>query len=74
MSGAEIYKMYCVACHGMDGTLAFSGAKNLQESVLSLEDRIDQITNGKGAMSPFKDIISEEEIRKVSIYIEELRK
>lgn len=72
-SGKEIYKTYCVACHGMDGSLQFSGATNLQISKLALEDRVLQITKGKGAMSAFENILSEAEILLVAQYIESLR-
>lgn len=73
VSGKEIYKTYCVACHGVDGKMAFSGAKDLSESTLDLDTRILQITHGKGVMNAFKNILTEEEIKSVSIYIEELR-
>lgn len=73
MSGKEVYNMYCVACHGADGKMAFSGATDLSKSVLDLDTRILQITYGKGVMNAFKKIISEEEIKNVALYIEELR-
>lgn len=73
VSGKEVYKTYCVACHGADGKMAFSGAKDLSESSLDLETRILQITHGKGIMNAFKNILSKDEIEKVAVYIEELR-
>lgn len=73
MSGKEVYDTYCVACHGADGKMAFSGATDLSASTLDLDTRILQITYGKGVMNAFKKIISEEEIKNVAIYIEELR-
>ena len=74
MTGKEVYKIYCVACHGVDGTLAFSGATNLKESTLAYEERLDQITNGKGAMNAFSGIIETAQIESVAKYIETLRK
>lgn len=71
--GKLIYKQYCVICHGADGKLAISNATDLSTSVATLEDRIDQITNGKGLMTPYKDILSAEQISAVSEYVEELR-
>ena len=71
--GQLIYKQYCIICHGADGKLAVSGAKDLSASTISLEERINQITNGKGLMTPYKDILSEEQILAVATYIEELR-
>lgn len=72
--GRLIYKQYCVICHGADGKLAVSDAKDLSVSTISMEERIDQITNGRGLMTPYKDILSEEQIKLVAEYIEELRK
>lgn len=72
--GKLIYKQYCVICHGADGKLAVSGAKDLSASVLSMEDRIDQITNGKGLMTPYKDILSAGQIKSVAEYLDELKK
>ena len=71
--GKEVFSMYCVACHGADGKMAFSGATDLSASTLDLDTRILQITYGKGVMNAFKKIISEDEIKNVALYIEELR-
>ncbi|MEL6123293.1 MAG: cytochrome c [Bacteroidota bacterium] len=71
--GKLIYKQYCTVCHGADGKLAVSGAKDLSMSKISLEERINQVTNGKGLMTPYKDILSEDQIKSVCLYIEELR-
>jgi len=73
MSGKEIYKTYCVACHGADGKLAFSGAKDLSISTLDLNTRIKQIKYGKGVMNAFKNILTDDEIKSVALYVEELR-
>ncbi len=72
--GKLVYKQYCVICHGADGKLAVSGATDLSASTVTLEERINQITNGKGLMTPYKDILSKEQIQSVAEYIEELRK
>jgi mono/diheme cytochrome c family protein len=73
MLGDKVYKLYCVSCHGADGAMGFSGAPNLQKSVLTLEERINMITHGKGVMNAFKGILSKEEIENVAQYIETLR-
>ena len=72
--GKLVYKQYCVICHGADGKLAVSNATDLSTSTATMEDRINQITNGKGLMTPYKDILSQEQIKSVAEYIEELRK
>lgn len=66
--GAKIYKTYCVACHGLYGNMGASGALNLQESELSLEERIEVVTNGRNTMTPFKSLLSEEKIKAVAEY------
>lgn len=71
--GKLIFKQYCVACHGADGKLGISGAKDLSISTLDLAERINQVTNGKGLMTPYKDILSEDQIKAVCEYVEELR-
>ena len=71
--GRLIYKQYCVICHGSDGKLGVSDAKDLSVSTISMEERIDQITNGKGLMTPYKDILSEEQIQSVAAYLDELK-
>lgn len=72
--GKLVYKQYCVICHGADGKLAVSNATDLSTSTATMEDRINQITNGKGLMTPYKDILSQEQIKSVAEYLDELRK
>lgn len=73
--GKEIYSNYCISCHGTDGKLGVSGAKDLSESNLTDSMRLDIITNGKNAMPPMKDLIhSKEELFAVSEYIKSLKK
>ncbi len=72
--GKLVYKQYCQLCHGADGKLALSGAKDLSVSEIDMEERINQITNGKGLMTPYKDILSKEQIEAVAEYLDELIK
>jgi mono/diheme cytochrome c family protein len=67
-SGLAIFQRYCVNCHGSDGKLGMSGAKNLAISELSLDSRIQIITNGKNLMTPFKALLNEGEIKAVAEY------
>ena len=66
--GEAIYKTYCVTCHGLYGDMGASGAYNLQESELSLEERIAVITNGRKAMTAFESLLDEKEIKAVAKY------
>lgn len=74
VNGATVFRKYCVTCHGSDGKLGLSGAKNLTISTLSLEDRIALISNGKGLMASYKDRLSDAEIQAVAEYTLQLKK
>ena len=71
-NGKETFGKFCVACHGATGNMALNGAKKFGESVLTLEERIAVITNGRNMMTPYKGILSEEEIKNVAAYTIEL--
>ena len=71
-AGKTIYKTYCVACHGVDGKLNLNGAKDFTQSTLALDERKSIITNGKGLMTPFKEVLKPEEIDAVAAYTMEL--
>jgi len=73
LNGSLIYKQHCVSCHGTDGTLGANGATNLTLSALSREEVIEVISNGRKVMTPFKTILSEEEIKTVAEYVMEMR-
>lgn len=72
--GAKVFKQYCVACHGLYGDMGVNGAFNLQTSKLSLEEKVAVITNGRNAMTPFKDVLSPEQIKAVAQYTLTLKK
>lgn len=74
LDGKELYEQSCSTCHGPKGKKGVSGAKDLSRSELSLEERMRIIREGKGAMIPFEGQLSEEEIRAIAKYLEELRK
>lgn len=71
--GEKIYKQYCVTCHGLYGDMGASGAANLTESTLSVEERIPVITNGRNTMTGFKALLNEEKIKAVAEYTMTLR-
>lgn len=73
VSGAEIFKKYCQTCHGGDGKLGLNGAKDLTATALSVEQRVELISNGKGVMTPFKSILTPEQIRAVAEYTTTLK-
>ena len=66
----KIWKVRCMACHGLYGNQGLNGAANLQEVDISLEERIKIVTNGKqgekGVMTAFGEILTPEEIEAVA--------
>lgn len=68
--GKSVFSANCAACH----TLADAGASgavgpNLDQSKPSKELTVDRVTNGQGAMPPFKDTLSDEQIDAVAAYV-----
>lgn len=72
--GLAVFRKNCVTCHGADGTLGLNGAKDLGQSTLNLEERVNIITNGKKLMTPFGSILSPEEIQAVAEYTQTFKK
>ena len=68
LDGKGIYTKNCVLCHGADGRRGLNGAGDLTASTLPLPDRIQQITYGKGMMTPYAGILTPEEIEAVANY------
>lgn len=73
ISGKNIYDSKCANCHGSDGKMGLSGAKDLTASMLSHDEKVAIITNGKNAMQSFKNDLSAEQIEAVTNYLEQLR-
>ncbi len=74
VDAATVYAKYCVLCHGQDGRRGLNGAGDLTKSTLPLEVRIQQITFGKGLMTPYQGILTPEEIEAVAAYTISLNK
>lgn len=72
--GAETFRKNCVLCHGADGKLGLSGAKDLSASVLPEPERINIITHGKAVMPAFDKLLSPQEIAAVAHYTLSLNK
>ncbi len=72
-AGAEVFKSAgCGSCH----TLAAAGSKgtvgpDLDQAKPSLDLVIDRVTNGKGAMPPFRGQLTEKQIADVAAYVVE---
>ena|SRR3989304_584056 len=74
ISGKEVYESNCTSCHGGDGKLGLMGAKDLAVTAMDENACIEIIKNGKGAMAPFKALLSDEEISAVAKYVMTLKK
>jgi len=72
--GEALYTRNCVVCHGPEGNLQLSGAKNLQVSQLSDEEMKTLIVNGKNGMPAYGKLYKEEETSAVIAYVKVLRK
>ena len=66
--GAQIYKKYCIICHGADGKLGVNGAKDLTVCKFTLEEREMQVRKGKNTMTPFEGILTDAQIKSVAAY------
>jgi len=77
--GEQVYKSRCYACHGVKGKGGLLGPNLTDEyckfTVKNDADLIDIIANGKKGtmMIAFKDYLTPEEIKDVSIYLKALK-
>lgn len=70
-----VYTLNCASCHGPDGTLKASNAKDLSVSKMN-EDKIEQMIrkgNDKGMM-PYEEMLSTAEIKGLVKFVQNLRK
>jgi cytochrome c6 len=74
VDGAAVFKQHCELCHGADGKLGLNGSKDLTVSELDLNERIAQISKGKGLMIAYENILSLSEIKAVAEYTMALAK
>lgn len=72
-SGARLFSTNCTLCHGKDGTMGINGAKDLTLSQLSKDEMIALVSNGKGAMAAYKNVLSKSEIEAVVEHVRSLK-
>ena len=70
MTGKEIFTEKCALCHGDNGKLGMSGAKDLSVTQLNHASIVTIITDGKNTMASYKSSLSAEQIEAVASYIE----
>ena len=73
-NGREIFKINCISCHGIDGKKGVIGAKDLSISDLEREEIKDVILNGRNNMLSFENLLKEEQIDSLVVFVESLRK
>lgn len=71
--GLALYNAQCIVCHGNDGKLNLSGAKDLTISTMTGEEVINVIKNGKNAMPKMGGIYSPAELEALKSYVMSLR-
>lgn len=70
IDGKQIYEEKCAMCHGADGKLGLSGAKDLTTTQLGHADIVTLVANGKNAMPAFSTSLNNEQIEAVTAYVE----
>ena len=70
VNGKEIFEEKCTLCHGSNGKLGLSGAKDLSVTALDHQNIVTIITEGKNAMASYKAVLTPEQIEAVANYIE----
>ena len=74
IDGAQLFLNNCASCHGVNGKLGMSGAKNLSKIILNDKQIARVIMNGKGTMPAFKEILSSDtEIQAVVKHVRTLK-
>ena len=58
----------CMGCHGADGKLGLSGAKDLSITTLTIDEQKAVIKNGKSPMPGYKDL-TDEQLADLTAYI-----
>lgn len=70
-----VYTLNCASCHGPDGTLQASNAKDLSISKLNESEVENMIRKGNDkGMMPYEDMLSTSEIKGLVKFVQNLRK
>ena len=70
LNGKEIFTEKCALCHGDNGKLGMSGAKDLSVTQLDHASIVTIVTDGKNTMASYKSSLSAEQIEAVASYVE----
>lgn len=72
--GKEIYSANCAKCHGEDGKAGIMGSADLTESTMDKNNMFGTIKSGKGNMTGYDGILTDEQINKVVEFVNTLKK
>ncbi len=67
--GKALYDTQCILCHGENGELKMSGAKDLIQSKMTIDQVVERIHKGKLTMPPYEGDFSEHEINAIAEYV-----
>ena len=76
-SGARIYNIHCIACHGVQGLSAIPNVPNFAAGDRMMQPDMmlmQSIKTGKGIMPSFFGILSDQDLRDVIAYLRTLRR
>lgn len=71
--GPVLYQTHCTLCHGKDGRLGLSGARDLSISALSREEVMAVVAGGKGRMLGYRETLKAAELEAVVDHVLALR-
>lgn len=74
LSGVEIFQTNCAMCHGRYGNANISGAADLKNSEIPMEEVVNIIKFGKGSMTAYGEMLNANEIEAVAQHVLSLRK
>jgi len=70
--GQAVFESQCVGCHGADGKGGLSGARDLTATEKSRDEMLAIVHDGKNAMMPYRNRLTEDQIDAVVSYVESL--
>ncbi len=71
--GKKVFESNCIGCHGSDGKLGLSGAKDLTLSQLSFDEQLEVVRKGKNTMMAYEKLLNEEQIQAVTEFVHSLK-
>lgn len=74
LDGGELFTAACSQCHGVDGRAGIAGASDLSVTVLNESGLLQVISDGKGSMPGYDDILDENQRAAVAAYVRTLKR